>query len=924
MTDTAGISGPQLSFSAFLFPDPTNPKQAGRRSSDPILPIQAGPNPTAPDGAPPASFVDPLAPASPPRRSTRPSLDSSEPAPIRRPGPLQESVALASTPEVALRSHQLLSDSFPGSAPDPANGSMGACCACKDCSRLAVSTEDGPAAWAGNDQSLIVLDGVVPLGTGVDLSRTFQLHSNPYATKTIFLDFDGFDISSTPWENGGALSLGSFFSSFDTTALTRIQRIWQRVAEDFSPFDINVTTEDPGSDALRKSGSGDTRWGIRVAFTKNRNLLTGNAITNAGGGGTAYYNSFNWSTDDVALVFNSSEYSAAETASHEVGHALGLTHDGSSSTTYYTGHGSGATSWGTIMGAPFLGTDENLTQWSKGQYAGANNTQDDLAVITGGNGFSYAADDHGNSFSSATALGGLSFSSFGVIERNTDIDMFRFDTGAGRVSFDIVNASRAFVGSGGTYTTEYLTARGPNLDIAASLYRANGSLLQTFNPADLTSAGFSIDLDAGTYFLGIDGVGAGDPFAATPTGYTDYGSLGQYMLTGTVQAGTTTTTTTTTTSTTSTTSTPPPPLPEPTLLVITDGELVTTEAGGRASFQVGLSRAPSSDVVIEIRSSDPGEGIVRTNRLVFTAANWQTLQTVTIEGVDDTLVDGRQPYSILLSSASSDPAFDGLSGPTITAQNSDDDVATPPTSGPVTFLASAGALTSGVSYIQSPTVTGGVEASHASDNLHLAITEGSYIRRGGTAITLNAYQWSFDNLREATQLVFEGYRNDGSNDDFKIEFSTNGGRKWTTALIISNTSESTFTYTLPTPVSGSMLVRARDTRTGNNDGSFDTLYVDRLVLVGSAPAAAGNTLDSITGSTDHRALDAGHDHGDHGACGEVLPEDLTISATLLLSAEGLTCCGEADPTPSDPLAPMFPAAGSDPTPWLTAGQTLLL
>ena len=358
------------------------------------------------------------------------------------------------------------------------------------------------------------------------------------------------------------------------------------------------------------------------------------------------------------------------------------------------------------------------------------------------------------------------------------------------------------------------------------------------------------------------------------------------MLTGTVQATTTTIT-----------PPPPPPLPEPTILVMTDGELETTEAGGRASFQVGLSRAPASDVVIEIRSSDSGEGIVRNSRLVFTAANWQTLQTVTIEGVDDTLVDGRQPYSILLSSASSDPAFDGLSGPTISVQNSDDDVATPPTSGPVTFLASAGELTSGVSYVQAPTVTGALEASHASDNQRLAITEGSYIRSGSTAITLNAYQWSFDNLRDATQLVFEGYRNAGSNDDFRIQFSTNGGRKWATALTISNTSESTFTYTLPSPVNGSVLVRARDTRAGNNDGSFDTLYVNRLVFVGSRPTAAGNPLDPITGTPDHRALDAGHDH-DHGDCGDVLPEDLTISPAPLHLRDGLTCCGEVGPTPS--------------------------
>ena len=200
------------------------------------------------------------------------------------------------------------------------------------------------------------------------------------------------------------------------------------MAEDYAPFNLNVTTQDPGSESLRKFGTGDDRWGIRVAFTSNLNLLTGKAIINAGGGGTAYYNSFNWSTDDVALVFNSGEYTAANTASHEVGHTLNLTHDGAGTTTeYYGGHGGwGPTSWGTIMGAPWLGDDENLTQWSNGAYTGANNTQDDLAVITGSNGFGYAADDHGNSFTTATALTGLAFSSFGVIERNTDIDMFRF------------------------------------------------------------------------------------------------------------------------------------------------------------------------------------------------------------------------------------------------------------------------------------------------------------------------------------------------------------------------------------------------------------------------------------------------------------------------------------------------------------------
>lgn len=36
--------------------------------------------------------------------------------------------------------------------------------------------------------------------------------------------------------------------------------------------------------------------------------------------------------------------------SHEVGHSVGLYHDGVNSSSYYWGHGSGATSWAPIMG----------------------------------------------------------------------------------------------------------------------------------------------------------------------------------------------------------------------------------------------------------------------------------------------------------------------------------------------------------------------------------------------------------------------------------------------------------------------------------------------------------------------------------------------------------------------------------------------
>src|SRR5207249_904895 len=105
----------------------------------------------------------------------------------------------------------------------------------------------------------------------------------------------------------------------------------------------------------------------------------------------------------------------AEAVSHEVGHTLGLNHDGTSTVGYYSGQGN----WAPIMG---VGYYHEVTQWSKGEYADANNTQDDLAIIQGY--ISYRADDHGNTIGTATPLTGPDISASGVIEKSTDVDMW--------------------------------------------------------------------------------------------------------------------------------------------------------------------------------------------------------------------------------------------------------------------------------------------------------------------------------------------------------------------------------------------------------------------------------------------------------------------------------------------------------------------
>jgi len=116
----------------------------------------------------------------------------------------------------------------------------------------------------------------------VAISNTFKLHSNPNAQHIIYLDFDGHTTSGTWWNNGGTIRSAAYDrdgnNGFSSSELLEIQSIWQQVAEDFAPFNVNVTTQDPGAAALSKTSSSDQQWGVRVLFTDNRNDIDGTAI----------------------------------------------------------------------------------------------------------------------------------------------------------------------------------------------------------------------------------------------------------------------------------------------------------------------------------------------------------------------------------------------------------------------------------------------------------------------------------------------------------------------------------------------------------------------------------------------------------------------------------------------------------------------
>lgn len=378
-------------------------------------------------------------------------------------------------------------------------------------------------------------------------SQTFSLHSRPGAKRTIFLDMDGATVSGTGWNSGPqAISNGTWTgwdsdgapSTFSTAEHGWIQEVWRQVSETYSAFDVDVTTADPGTAALIRSSSSDESYGTHVIVT--RSGTPARQVCSSACLGVAYLGTF----DQVdragyyqhAWVFASSSTMsptvAAQAASHETGHTLGLSHDGrttssGSSLPYYPG----SVAWGPIMGSSM---PRAVSQWSMGEYAGANNSEDDLAVIA--RHLPRRADDHGSSLVTADQLGSLpSYAASGVIGTRSDTDVFALDrtcTGPLRAAATGIGAQTAL-----DLSLEVLDEQGRTVARSAPASTFSGT-------SEPVSAGMdaSVELSAalGRYYLRVDGVGNGSP---SSTGWSDYASIGQYSLTATGCPGATPTAT---------------------------------------------------------------------------------------------------------------------------------------------------------------------------------------------------------------------------------------------------------------------------------------------------------------------------------------------------------------------------------------------
>jgi hypothetical protein len=111
-------------------------------------------------------------------------------------------------------------------------------------------------------------------------------------------------------------------------------------------------------------------------------------------------------------------------------------------------------------------------------------------------------------------------------------------------------------------------------------------------------------------------------------------------------------------------------------LVDASGVVPLQESGTSTTFSLALTAQPSGDVTIPIVSADESEGTVSPLSLVFTPANWDVPQLVTVTGVDDEIDDGNQIIAILIGLAvSDDPAYAGTDPADVSVTNEDDDTA---------------------------------------------------------------------------------------------------------------------------------------------------------------------------------------------------------------------------------------------------------
>jgi len=241
--------------------------------------------------------------------------------------------------------------------------------------------------------------------------------------------------------------------------------------------------------------------------------------------------------------------------------------------------------------------------------------------------------------------------------------------------------------------------------------------------------------------------------------------------------------------------------------------LVTTEAGGIATFTVVLNTQPNADVVIGLSSDTLSEGTLSASSLTFTAGNWASAQTVTVTGVDDAVDDGDQAYTILTAAAvSSDTTgYSGMNADDVAVTNTDNDAAGITLSRTAGLLTDEGGASDTFTVVLDSEPTASVSIGLSSSDT----TEGTVLP---ASVSFDASNWNVPQTVTVT----------GANDDI-----ADGNIGYTIVTAAATSTDTTYNG-----------VDAADVSVTNNDN--DSVGIIVTPVLGLTTSEAGAGTDTFT------------------------------------------------------------------------------